>query len=84
MRFTGILLFLTFFLLPLHSHPQSDFPRLSRDCSCLHAARQDLAVLQVTSISVPPVYVNFIDSVPQFDYVSIDAFSFSIRAPPLS
>jgi hypothetical protein len=84
MRFTGILLFLTFVLLPLHSHAQSDLPRFSKDCSCLHAARPDLAVAQVATVSAPPVYAIFTDLVHQFVYAGSDAFSFSIRAPPLS
>lgn len=82
-RLTGVLLFLTFFLLPLHSHTQTEAPRISKDCSCLHAARQDLVVAQVVNGSLPPVYTVFTTLVPQDACSGLDAFSFSIRAPPV-
>lgn len=82
-RFTGVLLFLTFFLLPLHSHAQTETPRISKDCSCLHSARHDLAVAQVIDGSLPPVYTVFTTLVPQAVSSGLDAFTFSIRAPPL-
>ncbi len=83
MRLTGVLLFLTFFLLPLHSHAQTEAPRISNGCSCLHAARQDLAVAQVVDGSPSPVYAAFTALVPQGVCLGLDTFGFSNRAPPL-
>ncbi len=83
MRLTCVLLLVTFFLIPLHSHAQTDAPRISKDCSCLHASRQDLVVVQVVDGSLPQVYADFTPLVPQVVCSGLDGFTFSIRAPPL-
>lgn len=83
LKLVGLIVFLALFALPLHTHAQSEAPRVKNECSCLHNARHEFAVSPIQVVSVPSVFTIYRDSHPIFVYVSPVSAFFTIRAPPV-
>jgi hypothetical protein len=79
----SVLLLLTVFSLPLHSHPSETTGQVTKECSCIHGTRTEIGATPAPVDSTPspePLIYEFFP--PELSSRLIISFGL-IRAPPV-